>query len=202
MVSTVPQPAPVLNSTRSQIEKILSSLGNRVFLMNNTHEDKPEIFQTRWALSYLRGPLTRDQIKTLMDPLKASGSTGTAGSTAPNYASVTSAQPVSGSTNTTQQASLPPDIPSFYIPVRGSASSGNKLLYMPKMLGAAKINFSDPKTKIELTESKVYVTPVTDNAIPVIWDSCREIDIPATDLEKSPQMNALVWRNPLRGHPE
>ncbi len=62
---------------RSQIEKILSSLGNRVFLMNNTHDDHPEIFQTRWALSYLPGPLARDQIKKLMDPLKASGTIGT-----------------------------------------------------------------------------------------------------------------------------
>ena len=58
---------------RSQIEQVISSLGNRVFLMNNTHEDAPEIFQTRWALCYLRGPLTRDQIKMLMDPFKAGG---------------------------------------------------------------------------------------------------------------------------------
>ena len=36
--------------------------------MNNVHEDAPEVFQTRWTLSYLRGPLTRTQIKTLMDP--------------------------------------------------------------------------------------------------------------------------------------
>ena len=43
-------------------------LGNRVFLMHNVHEDGPEIFESRWAMSYLRGPLTRTQIKTLMDP--------------------------------------------------------------------------------------------------------------------------------------
>jgi hypothetical protein len=111
-------------------------------------------------------------------------------SAAPKPASVTSALPVSVSMNTTQQVSLPPDISSFYVPCRGNASAGNKLVYMPKILGAAKINFSDPKTRIELTESKVYFTAVTDNAIPVTWDSAEEIDIPATDLEKSPQMNA------------
>ncbi|MCX6036005.1 MAG: ATP-binding protein, partial [Chloroflexi bacterium] len=172
---------------RPQIEKILSSLGSRVFLMNNTHEDAPEIFQSRWALSYLRGPLTRDQIKTLMDPLKASGSIGTTGS--PTL-QANPASPVPVTTNTTQQASLPPDIPSFYIPVRGSAAPGNKLLYLPKILGAAKINYSDPKAKIEFTESKVYITPVTDNAIPVVWDNSSEINVPATDLERSPQINA------------
>ena len=52
------------------MEQLLAGLGNRVFLMNNVHEDAPEVFQTRWTLSYLRGPLTRTQIKTLMDPLK------------------------------------------------------------------------------------------------------------------------------------
>jgi hypothetical protein len=172
---------------RSQIEKIISSLGSRVFLMNNTHEDTPEIFQSRWDLCYLRGPLTRDQIKTLMDPLKASGSTGTTESPALKAAP---ASPVPVSTNTSQPASLPPDISSFYIPVRGSAAAGNKLLYLPKILGAAKINFSDPKAKIEFTASKAYITPVTDNAIPVVWDNSSEIDVPATDLEKLPQGNA------------
>ncbi len=50
---------------RAACDKILSGLGSRVFLMNNVHEDAPVVFQTRWTLSYLRGPLTRAQIKTL-----------------------------------------------------------------------------------------------------------------------------------------
>ncbi len=49
-----------------------------MFLLNNVHEDAPEVFQTRWTLSYLRGPLTRTQIKQLMAPLKATGVTGQA----------------------------------------------------------------------------------------------------------------------------
>jgi len=36
--------------------------------MNNVHEDAPVVFETRWAMSYLRGPLTREQIKILIDP--------------------------------------------------------------------------------------------------------------------------------------
>ena len=38
---------------RRAMEKALSSLGNRVFLMNNVHDDGPTVFQTRWALSFL-----------------------------------------------------------------------------------------------------------------------------------------------------
>ncbi|MGH7264827.1 MAG: ATP-binding protein, partial [Candidatus Rokuibacteriota bacterium] len=51
---------------RSRLSELLAGLGNRVFLLNNVHEDAPEVFETRWVMSYLRGPLTRDQIKTLM----------------------------------------------------------------------------------------------------------------------------------------
>src|SRR6478672_6520726 len=55
---------------RGRMEEILAGLGNRIFLMNNVHDDAPEVFETRWALSYLRGPLTRAQINSLMEPLK------------------------------------------------------------------------------------------------------------------------------------
>ena len=56
---------------RAQLEKLISALGNRVFLLNNVHENAPEVFQTRWTMSYLRGPLSRPQIASLMTPLKA-----------------------------------------------------------------------------------------------------------------------------------
>src|SRR5688572_4368033 len=50
---------------RATMDRLLSGLGNRVFLMNNVHEDGPDIFETRWVMSYLRGPMTRAQIKQL-----------------------------------------------------------------------------------------------------------------------------------------
>ena len=48
------------------MEEILGGLGSRIFLLHNVHEDAPEVFETRWAMSYLRGPLTRTQIRQLM----------------------------------------------------------------------------------------------------------------------------------------
>jgi hypothetical protein len=53
------------------MEETLAGLGSRVFLMNNVHDDHPVIFESRWALSYLRGPLTRDQIKRFAPPVPA-----------------------------------------------------------------------------------------------------------------------------------
>src|SRR6187399_2719681 len=51
---------------RDAADKTLSSLGKRVFLLHDVHAGAPITFQSRWALSYLRGPLSRDQIKSLM----------------------------------------------------------------------------------------------------------------------------------------
>ena len=56
---------------KQKMEATLAGLGSRVFLMNNVHDDEPVVFHTRWALSYLRGPLTRSQIGLLMAEHKA-----------------------------------------------------------------------------------------------------------------------------------
>jgi hypothetical protein len=51
---------------RKGLEALLSGLGNRVFFMHNVHDDKPVLFQTRWALSFLGGPMTLPQIQAVM----------------------------------------------------------------------------------------------------------------------------------------
>lgn len=51
---------------RAELGRLISGLGNRVFLLHNVREDAPISFQTRWAMSYLRGPLTRMQVRDLM----------------------------------------------------------------------------------------------------------------------------------------
>ena len=52
---------------KREIDTMLAGLRSRVFLMNNVHEDAPRLLESRWSMSYLRGPLTRDQIRKLMD---------------------------------------------------------------------------------------------------------------------------------------
>jgi len=47
---------------RAALDKLISSLGKRVFIMSNVHEKQPVLFQTRWTMNFLAGPLTRAQI--------------------------------------------------------------------------------------------------------------------------------------------
>jgi serine/threonine protein kinase len=56
---------------KAYLEKSIAALGNRLFLLHNIHRGgEPPVFQTRWALSYLRGPMRRDEIARLMDAVK------------------------------------------------------------------------------------------------------------------------------------
>lgn len=94
---------------RDACDKILSGLGSRVFLMNNVHEDGPVVFQTRWTLSYLRGPLTRGQIKQLNGSRNGAGS-GTspgAATNTPGAAPLGFGTPTSSSALATEGAFTP-----------------------------------------------------------------------------------------------
>jgi len=52
---------------RAKLTELLNALGQRIFLLNSVHEKEPKLFTTRWTMSYLRGPLTREQIRVLMN---------------------------------------------------------------------------------------------------------------------------------------
>jgi len=136
---------------RGKMEQLLAGLGNRVFLLNNVHEDAPEVFETRWALSYLRGPLTRAQIKTLMDPLRGAQAKAPAAK-APAASAVADgggrARPV-----------LPPDITQIFAPLRGS---GEGVVYRAAILGMAEAHFADPKSGVASTEKVARVVPVAE----------------------------------------
>ena len=54
----------------AKLDSIISALGNRIFLLHDIHRSEPLLFQSRWALSFLRGPMTREQVSRLMEPLK------------------------------------------------------------------------------------------------------------------------------------
>jgi hypothetical protein len=54
---------------RAVYDKLISTLGKRVFLLHNVRTpatvSRPQLFRTRWAMNYLAGPLTRAQLPLL-----------------------------------------------------------------------------------------------------------------------------------------
>jgi hypothetical protein len=186
---------------RQRMEQLLAGLGSRVFLMNNTHEDTPVVFQSRWCMSYLRGPLTRSQIKQLMDPYKSAhpATSPVAQPTAATTAATSGPPPASAAplsstpapfqaapataTAVSIQPTLPPDVTQFFVPVRGG---GSGFSYQPMVLGAAKVRFADLKTRVDTSRDVMAFTPIVNEAVPVDWNVAQTADFSLNDLEKTP----------------
>ncbi|HWJ46935.1 MAG TPA: DUF87 domain-containing protein [Candidatus Udaeobacter sp.] len=167
---------------RQKMEQILSRLGNRVFLMNNVHEDAPTVFETRWAMSYLRGPLTRTQIKTLMASLSLKGEPSPSPGSAlpPAKASSLAPRPV-----------LPPEVPQYFVPVRGTSPDGTTLLYQPALLGCAQIRFVEAKTQVDCPRDLSLLTAIDAGPVAVDWKNSSEAGFGVDELEREPVEGAL-----------
>ncbi len=154
------------------LSKSIASLGKRVFLMKNIHEKEPVIFQTRWALSYLRGPLTLAQIKQLSK-------------NAANPASVKSSGPSSIPSGKQLRPAIPPQIKEYFAPVRGHKIAQATLLYRPVVLGIADVHFG-----ADASQRYSQWTPIVDGAVAVDWDQARDTALSDGDLEKTPAEGA------------
>jgi hypothetical protein len=163
---------------RGEIDRLLSALGKRQFLLHNVHEKEPAVFETRWAMSYLRGPLGRNEVKRLTGVPPVPG--------APTVPGVPKA-PVPGHSNgaaSTQPAPpvVDPAITQLFVP--GSTA------YVPMVLGVARISYSDSKLGLDETRTVAVVTPITDGAVAVDWERAEVADFTVDYLMKAPPTGA------------
>ncbi len=153
---------------RGEMEQILAGLGNRVFLLHNVHEDAPVVFETRWVMSYLAGPLTRTQIKTLMEGRKAG-------------AAIASRPPAKSKA---AGVVLPPEVPQYFLPVRGRQPENAQLVYHPFLFGAARVQFAETKKNIELLRDLRQLIPLANEAVPVKWEQALVIELEESELSQ------------------
>jgi hypothetical protein len=161
---------------RKRMEQILAGLGKRIFLMNNVNEDTPVIFETRWVMSYLRGPLTRNQIKQLMDPKKAA-----------QPESETQPAPTSKTTKhepATSRPALPPDIPQFFHPIRKGQPASASLFYEPMLLGIGKVYYSDKKVQINSEKPVSLLSDFAELPSIINWDEAQSVSLSESDVEQ------------------
>ncbi len=180
---------------RQAMEETLAGLGSRIFLLNNVHEDAPEIFETRWAMSYLRGPLTRSQIKTLMKPIKESSpplSAASAVAQSSRETTIGASPEAAGAgpavTAKSQRPAVSPDVTQYFMPLRSSGAAGTRLVYQPMLLGSAQVRFTE-KT-IETSQDVTALAAITEGPVPVEWEGTPLIDLTLSDLETDPQGQA------------
>ncbi len=157
---------------RSRLDRLLSSLGKRQFLLHNVHEKEPVVFETRWALSYLRGPLGRDEIKRLTYTPQPQDAAATEGRISTKLAETARASVVGHSAPV-----LDPAIQQLFVP--GSTA------YVPMVLGVARISYSDSKLGLDETKTVSVVTPIVDGPVAVDWERAELADFTVDYLLKA-----------------
>jgi hypothetical protein len=164
---------------RGKLDALLSALGKRRFLLHNVHEKEPTIFETRWTLSYLRGPLGREEIRklTVRTVREVRTVPKSEPSAAPAIVATSGSAPV-----------LDPSIQQLFVP--GAAA------YVPTLLGVARVAYSDAKLGLDESRMVTVVTPITDGAVAVDWERAEIADFTVDDLLKAPPTGATFGEVP------
>jgi hypothetical protein len=178
---------------KAQLEKLMAKLGNRVFLMRTVHDDAPILLRTRWALSYLRGPLTLNEIQKLTEldaipkpkPGIAPAKSGLAG------------KPV-----------IPNEVKELYAPPAGVAST-----YVPYLLGTVRAHFVDAALNVDVWQARSYLAPLADDGSAPDWAAAHVCDrsmfgatpVPALGYADTPAallraQNYPTWGRELADH--
>lgn len=162
---------------RAEMERVLAGLGDRVFLLHNVHEDRPVLFQTRWAMSYLRGPLTRQQIAKLMPAEEAV-------SEAPRT-KAPAAKPVA---EAAERPIVSPEVEQAFLPVIGPIGEGVRILYRPNLLGVGSMHFANARAHVDRWESVGVLVPLAGSLRGSPWDDegSATIDPQQLDLASEP----------------
>jgi hypothetical protein len=138
------------------------------------------IFQSRWALSYLRGPLTREQISQLMAEKKAAlgKSPATSRAVSNEDAGTYGERPM-----------LPPGVPEAFLPLRERLQAGETLVYHPELLGEARVHFADAKSGIDFWENCTLRLPLDETLPTSLWEEATASEEPL-ETEAAPQGEA------------
>ncbi len=201
---------------KSQLSKIISSLGSRVFLLHNVHEDEPVIFQTRWAMSYLRGPLSREQVAQLMAPVKQqaqaappAASAATAGPAVIRKEAPPPQEEALPPGYSEHPPTLPPDVTQVFFPIEISANKAQAILedeegrsirpekvrivYEPGLFLAGEVAFVDRRKDVSEVESVRKLVYANDVDKVMRWEDADDVDIELDDLRDEPEAEEAIF---------
>jgi hypothetical protein len=209
---------------RQRLDRVISDLDSRVFLLHNVHEPEPVVFKTRWAMSYLRGPLTRAQVKQLMAETKAEGANAPLAPGAeaaaprrevargrPTAPSAPPSEPPPQATAAPPPA--PPGVPQVFLPVavgreeavesiretigqRIESLVEPSLSYASHLLAFGRVSYVDRKRQVDETREVSLLVPARELGTVVRWGEVSDrVTVPDT-LREEPEPGATFGSLP------
>jgi hypothetical protein len=149
---------------RGALEKLMADIAPRVFLMRNVNDDAPVLFHTRWALSWLRGPLTLPEIAKLMSGRRSAAPAQ--GAVAPTAAAKAAARPA-----------LPAGVDEIFLAAKPGTGT---LVYRPRIAATAELHFADKSAGVDSWTRSAWLAPLADgNGAPAWGEAVTVPDLAA-----------------------
>ena len=168
---------------RQRLDRLLSGLEQRRFLMHSVHGDEETLFQTRWTMAYLRGPLLREEIRRLTATAAPASGPPSEHAAPPGTASSTSGggpRPI-----------LPPGIREVFLAPHGPIGPDERLVYRPAILGRARVRYGKAGTGIEVDREVIMMAPGGDALGESAWESGERLAV-APQVEPAPRTGSFA----------
>jgi hypothetical protein len=177
---------------RSEFDRIISALPKRVFLYQNVHSKAPLIFQTRWAMDYLAGPLTLNQIPALNQLAGVAPFGSRIQKTSQQSDSARQESQDASRLTAAGKPAVPAEIQEYFLPARRGSP-----VYQPALLAQAEVNYYSrtPNVNFMRTYSALLPNPGTGN---LDWDAAKVDKFDLKSLPQAPTANAKF--DSLAGH--
>ncbi len=195
---------------RSAADKLLSNLGKRIFLLHNIHDKGLTLFNTRWAMNYLAGPMTRSQVPALNTLVGAGlssiqpASSQTASTQGAGTQSVQSTPiPAVNQTGQSDQFGgkhpvIPGGIDEFFLPnnltLQKAASIHNttvsssatieKLQYHPVLLSQCEVRYQNLKYNLQMLDKKTAIVEDEDGRL-IRWEEFQTAPVDRQSLAQT-----------------
>ena len=168
---------------RKRLDRLLSGLEKRNFLVGNVHAEAPELIRSRWAMSYLRGPLTRPEIRRLMEERQSAEA-----SKEPPAAGVAPAVRGAATGLTADRPVAPPGLSEVFLPAgQAGGPDDAPVVLAPALLGLAALHYVRASLDVDVWQDVAVLAPVSEATETEPWNGARElaripdIDFPAPD---------------------
>ena len=174
---------------KARTEQILAGIGQRIFYLHSVHEDEPVIFNTRWVMSYLAGPLTKDQISALPTNRRSEASSN---QSVFQTEMQSQKQPEPQAQQQTQQQKsmnktapvLAALIKQVYLPVTSGTAAN--IVYKPSVIGIADVLYNNTKHSVTVSQSYTMLTPIHDGPVAIDWSESKKVDLELREIESVP----------------
>jgi hypothetical protein len=165
---------------RGRLDRLLSGLEQRRFLMHSVHGDEETLFQTRWTMSYLRGPLLKEEIRRLSAGDPAAAQPLKPEAEAPGTAFSGGPRPI-----------LPPGVREVFFAPSGPPAADGRVHYEPHVLGRAIVRYSLTSAGIDEHRETICLARAGDSLGESAWEAADVLAEPP-EVEPSPRPGSFA----------